>query len=74
MPGVEKIMEKMRNQPHGIRFNEAEKVLLTHGYSFNRQKGSHRHYVNASGDVITLIHESPLPKAYDDILTRTGEK
>ncbi len=27
MPSVEKIIEKMQSQPHGIRMEEADKVL-----------------------------------------------
>lgn len=31
MAGVEKIVEKMRRQPNGIRPEEAEKVLKAYG-------------------------------------------
>jgi len=53
LPGVEKIIEKMKNQPHGIQFSEAERVLAAYGYVFERQKGSHRRYGNGK-DHITL--------------------
>jgi len=73
MPSVEKIIEKMQNQPRGIRLPEAEKVLTANGYRFDRQKGSHRHYINASGDLITL--KDPLKISYvDEILVRIGKK
>ena len=42
MPDIEKIIEKMKCQPNGIRVSEAEKVLDHYGYRFDRQKGSHR--------------------------------
>ena len=72
MPSVEKIIEKMKNQPHGVRLSEAEKVLASRGYSFKRQKGSHRHYVNVGGDVITL--KDPLKISYvNEILKRIDE-
>lgn len=72
MPSVEKIVAKMKNQPHGIRLAEAEKVLAAYGYKFARQRGSHRHYINNSGDVITL--KEPLKVSYViDILERIGE-
>jgi len=72
MPAVEKIIEKMKNQPHGIRLPEAEKVIAAYGYSFARQKGSHRHYISNSGDVITL--KEPLKISYvNEILERIGE-
>lgn len=73
MPSVEKIIEKMKNQPRGVRLPEAEKVLAAYGYRFKRQKGSHRHYINDDGDLITL--KDPLKISYiDAILERIDEK
>lgn len=74
MANVERIIEKMKNQPNGVRPEEADKVLRWFGYDAVRQKGSHRQYVNlASGDVITIKQESPLKKVYVvDILNRIG--
>ncbi|MDR1731149.1 MAG: type II toxin-antitoxin system HicA family toxin [Synergistaceae bacterium] len=75
MPDIKKIIQKMKTQPNGIRFSEAEKVLEKNGYVFKRQKGSHRGYANAAGNFITLVYGSPVPKAYiEDILTLIGEK
>lgn len=71
MAGVDKLVQKMQNQPHGIRPAEAEKVLIHYGYHPVRQKGSHKHYLNQNGDLITIKIENPLKKAYvDDILSR----
>lgn len=72
MPSVEKIIEKMNRQPHGIRLEEAEKVLKANGYELARQKGSHKQFLNhATGDLITIKQENPLKKAYImDILNR----
>ena len=75
MAGVDKIIEKMKRQPIGIRPEEAEKVLKAYGYEYKRQKGSHRHYLHQSGDLITTIKiETPLKAVYvKDILSRIGE-
>jgi len=71
MPTVEKIIEKMRNQPNGIRMAEADKVLVARGYRFARQNGSHRQYINNKGDVLTVKDENPLKAVYiKDILSR----
>ncbi|MCL1829309.1 MAG: type II toxin-antitoxin system HicA family toxin [Oscillospiraceae bacterium] len=52
---------------------EAEKVLAAYGYDFKRQKGSHRHYLNKQGDLITL--KDPLKiSCIDELLKRIGEK
>lgn len=72
---VDKIIEKMKSQPNGIRPEEAEKVLKSYGYENVRQKGSHRQYLNkATGDLVTVKQENPLKKAYVvDILNRIGK-
>ena len=64
----------MKNQPNGIRIDEVHKVLTAFDYRLDRQKGSHRQYVNKTGDVITIKSENPLKKAYiKDVLDRIGE-
>lgn len=71
MGNVEKIISKMENQPNGIRMAEADKVLTEHGYRLDRKKGSHRQYINKTGDVITIKDENPLKAVYvKDILSR----
>jgi predicted RNA binding protein YcfA (HicA-like mRNA interferase family) len=71
MANVDKIIEKMKNQPHGIRMAEADKVLTSKGYRFARQKGSHRQYINNNGDLVTIKDENPLKAVYvKDILSR----
>ena len=65
----------MKNQPNGISPQEADKVLVAKGYCFVRQNGSHRNYINESGDVITIVDKNPLKKVYIvEILKRIGEK
>jgi len=71
---VEKIVEKMHYQPHGIRMEEADKVLKVYGDECVRQKGSHRQYLNREkGDLITIKQDTTLKKVYVvDILNRIG--
>lgn len=74
MPPVDKIIEKMHRQPNGITMAEADKVLTASGYRFARQKGSHCHYINSEGQVITIKKEHPLKAVYiKDILKRIKE-
>ena len=61
---IEKIIEKMRNQPNGIRHEEAAKVLEFYGYRLDRQKGSHMQFIDTAGNVFTLKKESPLKAVY----------
>jgi predicted RNA binding protein YcfA (HicA-like mRNA interferase family) len=73
---VEKIIQKMKNQPSGVSPDEAGKVLLHYGYTPLRQKGSHRSYRNnKNGDMYVMAVRNPLKRAYvEDILKRIGEK
>jgi len=75
LPSVEKIIEKMKRQPNGIRPEEADKVLKAYGYEPVRQKGSHKQYLNKdTGELTTIKQESQLKKVYViDILNRIGE-
>lgn len=75
MPSVEKLVEKMRRQPHGIRADEADKVLRAYGYECVRQKGSHKQYLNKkTGNLLTVKQENPLKKVYIiDILNRLDD-
>jgi predicted RNA binding protein YcfA (HicA-like mRNA interferase family) len=75
MANEEKIVTKMKNQPHGIRMDEADKILIKYGYRLDRQKGSHRQYVNETGGVITVKVSNPLKASYvGAILELIGEK
>ena len=72
MSKVDKIIFKMRNQPNGIRFDELAKLLLAYGYLEKKNSGtSHRNFINAKGDVITIVHKNPVKAAYvKEILRR----
>ena len=63
----------MQNQPHGIRLEEADRILRAYGFRGDRQRGSHKQYVNDFGVTITIVQKNPI-KAYqvEDILKVTG--
>ena len=62
---VEKIIEKMKTQPNGIRFAEAERVLNHLKYYETRQKGSHKRFKNEeTQDSITIPEQNPLKAVY----------
>jgi len=75
MPSVEKIIEKMKNQPNGIRFAEAEKVLNYLDYYETRQKGSHKRFKNEENqESITMPEQNPLKIVYvKQILNMVGD-
>jgi len=71
---VDKIVDKMKRQPNGIRIEEVDRVLHYYGYILDRQKGSHRQYINAEGDVLTVPERRPTIKSFyvNEILSRLG--
>ena len=74
MAGISKIVEKMKKQPNGIRFDEAVRVLKHYGYEQVRVKGSHYQFRNKAGDLTTIQYGNPINKSYvKDILGRIGE-
>ncbi|MCI1856682.1 MAG: type II toxin-antitoxin system HicA family toxin [Sporolactobacillus sp.] len=74
MAGVDKIIQKMQNRPNGIRFGELVKVLKHYGYEEVRVNGSHHHFRNKQGDLITIPLHNPIKTVYiKDILRRIGK-
>ncbi|AST93691.1 hypothetical protein BC6307_21680 [Sutcliffiella cohnii] len=67
-------VEKMKNQPSGIRYAEVTKVLNHYGYILVRKRGSHRHFRNDAGDLVVIKEDNPLKISYiEDILSRLNE-
>lgn len=75
MAGIEKLLQKMKNRPNGIRFAEVERVLKHYGYILDRVKGSHYIFFNEeTGDTLPVPKDNPV-KAYivKQVLKRIGE-
>lgn len=72
MTGYEKLMRKMSESPHGIRYEELLKVLNENRFEFVRQKGSHTVFRNnVTGDTIVIPKKSPVKKCYvEDVMRR----
>lgn len=72
---TEKIIQKMKQQPNGIRFYEIAKVLEDYGYIMKFKTGtSHRNFINEEGKVITIKEDTPLKAVYvKDVLKRIGQ-
>ena len=74
MANVEKIINKMKNQPNGISIDEAHKVLLVYGFTLLRQRGSHRSYRNAAGEMLVITDKTPMKAVYvKNILKHIGQ-
>ena len=75
MASIKKLIQKMKDQPNGISFQEANRVLEARGYQFVRRNSSHCHFRNDNGDVITVVdRKDVIKKVYvAAILERIGE-
>lgn len=75
MARVEKIIEKMKNQPNGIRFSELAKVLKYHGYIEDGGKGSHRVFRKEGEEPISIPERNPVKSVYvKKVLGLIGEE
>ena len=72
MASAKKLIEKMKRQPHGVRYEEAKKVLESEGYWLTTKRGSHRNFKNSDGDRLTIQEDTPTIKQHyvDKILSR----
>jgi len=68
MASIEKLIEKMRNQPTGVLFEEADRVLTAKGFRMDRQRGSHCQYIANDGARFTLPYKSPIKKIYTGLI------
>ncbi|MDE6182047.1 MAG: type II toxin-antitoxin system HicA family toxin, partial [Eubacteriales bacterium] len=67
MANVNKIIQKMKNQPNGITLSEIEKVLEYLGYKkyTGGGKGSHQKYYKDTGEVIIIPgNKNPVKSVY----------
>lgn len=67
MSKAAKMLARMRGNPKGWRFSQVERVLVDHGFTFRRQRGSDRIYKHEATGVRLFIswHGSgPVKRGY----------
>ena len=61
----EKVLEKARRNPAGLRFSELCRLAEAFGFAFQRQKGSHRIYaLERLKEIMNFQDDSGKAKAY----------
>ena len=58
----EKLLEELRNNPRGVRFEELEKLLYWYGFDLDTVRGSHHTYYRDGCPPITIIRRKPTVK------------
>jgi len=51
----EKLLDKMRRSPQGIRFGEVQALLRHEGFVLFNRRGSHCTYHRADGRLLTIV-------------------
>lgn len=64
MSKKEKLLEKARNNPNGLNFNEFETLLQMCGWTFDRQTGSHRVWYSPGGERLPIQPKGSNAKGY----------
>ncbi len=57
---LKKLLEKIRNSPRQVRFEEIDKILLHYGFAKRQPRGVSSHYTYKLGGVrVTIPFEQP---------------
>ena len=52
---MEKLLQRIKNNPKTVRFEDIEKLLLRHGFSESQAGGGSSHYIFKKDDVSVTI-------------------
>ena len=58
------LLDKATRNPKGLRFNEFENLLKQSGWTFDRQRSSHRIWYSPKGARLSIQPKGNLAKAY----------
>lgn len=61
---TEKLLQKARENPSGLRFEEFETLLIRLGWEKDRQTGSHRIYIAPGGQRLPIQPKGSKAKGY----------
>lgn len=64
MSQLEKLLEKIKNNPRQVRFAELDKILIRFGFIRRQPQGGSSHYIYSKGSKqISVPHAQPHIKA-----------
>jgi hypothetical protein len=64
MSKFEKLLERIRNNPKTVSFEELDRILIRYGFTCRQPRGGSSHYVYTLGDYpsITVPYKRPFVK------------
>lgn len=64
MSKLEKLLQKIKNNPKQVRFEELDKILIRAGFERRSPKGGSSHYTYTKGEkLLTVPYKKPHIKA-----------
>ena len=60
----QQLLDKATQNPNGLRFNDFEKLLQQCGWTFDRQRSSHRIWYSPKGARLSVQAKGNLAKGY----------
>lgn len=60
----EKLLERMRNNPKDVTFDDLDKLLQWHGFQRRTSSGSHQVYTRPGSNPLTVPKARPLKAVY----------
>lgn len=64
MSKQEKLLQKARNNPSGLHFDEFVTLLKGHGWILDRQKGSHQIWISPKRHRLPIQEKNGVAKKY----------
>ena len=55
MSKLEKLLQRIKNNPKTVRFEEIEKILVYHGFNESQSGGGSSHYIFKKKDISVTI-------------------
>ncbi|NQU05979.1 MAG: type II toxin-antitoxin system HicA family toxin [Calditrichaeota bacterium] len=55
MTQIQRLIERIRNNPRSVRFNDLMRILENLGYSHHKQRGSHIAFKHPTGLALTIV-------------------
>lgn len=72
----DKLLERLKNMPADMRFNELRKILEYYGYTMTAPKGGGSHYTfrKPGCPPITIPKHEPIKKVYVELVRKAVEQ
>ena len=67
MSKIEKLYDRIKNNPKNVRFEEIKHLLITYGFTYRQPRSGSSHYVFTKKECpypVTISHQRPVNKHF----------